>query len=131
MQATTTTLAASTSVAVASASLANSSSVTNLWSMIHQLQMLFLLLLLQCYIPEDVRAVIKGPEFSIDVYQYISLSGAGFYKSLYANFNFDITSGHLEDIGIESDSAIYNSYSMLTWILLLVPLHVVVHFALK
>ena len=128
---TSTSVVVSSFAVSAAASFCNASSIASFWSMIHQIQMLFLILLYPSFIPEDVRAVIKGPQFSIDLYQYVSVSKENHYQSLFDKFSFASSSELIADIGVQSDSSLYNIHSMLTTILVIVPLHIGLYYFLK
>ena len=89
---------------------------------------IFLLLLLQSFIPEDVKGVIRGPEFVVNIFSYIPISGIEFYERVFSSFKFPLSYSALNDFGICSDGSIYNFYPMLTWLLLIIPLHIYLYF---
>lgn len=78
------------------------------------MQMLFLLIISGAYIPSDVKAVIKGPKVSLDFYVYTPTPKLRFYNSIISKFSFDETNPLLEEIGVDSDSSLYNMHFMLT-----------------
>ena len=106
-------------------------SLASFWSIINQIQMLNLFLLLRSFIPEDVKWVIKGKIPTINIYSYIPLSNTKFLNSMFSKFNFPLTNLQLDDLGINNGSSVYNIYPILTWIILLIPLHICLHFTNK
>ena len=92
---------------------------------------IFLFLLIPSYIPDDIKAVIKGPKFTVNLYDYSPTKSSGFIKSLLANFNFLLTKTSLEDFGVNSDSSIYNIYPFVSTIFWMAIFHILLYFSLK
>ena len=107
------------------------SSIESLWSIINQMQMLFLILLTGVFIPLDVKIIIQGPSFAINIYSYIPLSSTQYDSSVFSKYNFPSTNAMLQDVGVNTDSSIYNIHVMLIWILLIILIHVCLYFVMK
>ena len=107
-------------VAIAAlSSLTNASSVAGIWSLINQAQLFFLILLSRVYIPNDVKAVITGPNFAFNPYGLVPFEEVGFYSSILNNINFGLSNKVLEPLKINSDSTIYNFVPLSVSLLLL------------
>ena len=81
-------------------------------------------------IPRDVVDVIKGPNFTINIYSYIPIKKISVIDDLLSPFNFDLTNSVLDDFGIKSDSSIYNTYLILICIIWMAFLHICLYFML-
>lgn len=79
--------------------------------------------------PEDVKAVIKGPKFAVNIYSYAPVHNIGFYSSLFADFEFALTNPLLDDFDIKSDGSVFNAYPMLTCVALLMSVHLCLYVA--
>ena len=106
------------------------STTASLWSLTNYMQMLFLILLAGAFIPIDVKKVIQALKFTLNIYSYIPYLDLGFYKSIFIKLNFAQTNSSLDDAGIRSDGSIYNINEMLTWVLLIILLHIFMYFVL-
>ena len=123
---TTISIVGATAIWIAISSLMNTSSMSSFWSMMNQVQMFFLLLLTSAFIPDNVQIVITGSEIALNLPEVFSFQNLGIYKSLIDTFNFDLSNSKLYYIGIKSDSTIYNSNSLITWLVLVVFLHLLI-----
>ena len=90
------------------------SSTAAIWSMINQVQLLFLLLLTQGFIPDAVQTVISGPDFAVNPFESISFLKTNNYGSWTDKFSFDLNNSSLGFFNIESISTIYNMVSFFT-----------------
>ena len=82
-------------------SIINSTSITSLWTVINQIQLLFLLLLTRAFIPIDIQNVITGGEFSLDIASYMKIQIL--INSAINKFNFNLTNKSLDLLSIRSD----------------------------
>ena len=120
-----------TNVSVVSATLAcvifvsflNSSSVANLWLTINQVQIFFLLFLTKAFIPDDIKEVIIGPEFALNIFEYIPFKRIGLYPSVMKSFEFNLTTSILDPFEIKYESTIANSYSIFIWMIFIIMFH--------
>ena len=71
-----------------------------------------------------MKTVIKGPKFTINVYNYIPISNIKFFSVIFIKFDLDLTNPLLSDVGVNSDSSIYNIYPMLGCLVLVIMLHI-------
>ena len=113
-QALTTTsqsIVGATAAVVTFVSIMNSSSIANLWSMINQSQMLFLLILTRAFIPIDVWSEITGSTFALNPSVNFPFKKIGIYRSFIENFNFGLSNPLLDPLGFKSDSIVYNNAS--------------------
>ena len=111
--------------------LINSSSIEIIWSIINQMQLRFLILLTGAFIPLDIKRIIQGFAFAINIYSNIPLSKAKFGSSIFSKYNFASSNLALQDVGVDSDGSIYNIHVMLVVILIIIPLHICLYFALN
>ena len=102
----------------------NISSLGNLWSMFGQIQLLFFLLLTNAYIPFDIKAVITGSGFFLNLGALFSLDDYQFYRTFIKNFDFDVSNSDFGDFGLKSSSSLYNTISLFTIFILTVLLHI-------
>ena len=113
-QALTTTsqsIVGATAAVVTFVSIINSSSIANLWSMINQSQMFFLLILTRAFIPIDVWSEITGSTFALNPSVNFPFKKIGIYRSIIENFNFGLSNPLLDPLGFKSDSIVYNNAS--------------------
>ena len=127
MTTTSQSVTGSTTVVVGGVSLANTSSLSSLWSMVNQIQLLFLLLLTRAYIPLDVKAVITGSKLLSNPSGLIPFQSIGIYKSILGVFDFDLSNPTFESLDIKSDSTVYNSSSFFV----LLALFLIGHYILR
>ena len=111
--------------------LTNSASMASIWTMINQMQMIFFLLLFRVFIPLDVKAVIQGPKFAFNIYSYIPITKIKIIDSIFSKFDFTLTYPSLGDIGINSDSSVYNIYPMFICILFITSLYIFLFVLIK
>ena len=121
--ATTSAVAATIGCAVL-VSFANTSSIATLWMTINQLQIFFLLLLTRAWIPEDIKAVIKGSDFSSNIYDYIPFRKLDIYPPFLHDFEFELTNAALSSLGIKYNSTIANTYSILFFFLVAIIFYI-------
>ena len=107
-------------------SLINSTSMSNLWSLINQMQIYFLLLLTKAYIPYDIQETITGTKFVLDLPYYFSFNKIGIYNSVISNFDFALTNPMFGSVGLNSDSTIYNISSFFITMVLMLSLHLLI-----
>ena len=125
---TTALISGGTITAVAATSLLSTSSMASVWSIVNQIQILYLVFLIGAFIPLDVKAVIQGPSFAVNPYNFIPLSKIGFSQEVKYKFNFPLTNEMLEDTGSYSDSSLFNLYSMILSIIIVIPFHICLYF---
>ena len=102
----------------------NATSGSSIWSLINQVQLFFLLLLTRAYIPDDVKLVITGLEFTLNLSGYFPFSLIPSYNSALDNFNFVLSNNSLSYVGLNSDSSVYNSAPFLITMLILIVFHI-------
>ena len=106
--------------------LLNVSSGSNIWLLINQVQLFFLLLLTRAYIPDDVKFVITGLKFALNPYFYFSFNTMSAYNTVIDNFNFELSNYSLSYVGVSSDSSVYNTAPFFVTILIVIVCHLVV-----
>ena len=89
----------------------------------------FLIFLFRVFIPIDVKSVIQGPKIAFNIYSYIPKMKKE--NSIFSNFNFSLKYSFLGDIDINSDSSIYNTYTMLIWVLFITCLYICLFLLIK
>ena len=92
-------------------------------SMINQVQFFFLLLLTRAYIPDDAKLVITGLKFALNPTFYFSFSTMPAYNSVIANFNFELSNNSLSNVGVNSDSSVYNTAPFFVSLLVVIACH--------
>ena len=107
----------------AGSSLTNLSSMASLWSIINQVQILFLLFLTGAFIPEDIEAVITGPSICLNPFSFLQLKTNANYSFASNYFNFGLENKNLEKFEIKSDSTIVNMTFFLLSIIIIWILH--------
>ena len=105
------------------ASILNTSSMGWFWSMINQMQLLFLLFLTRAFIPLDVEQVIQGEKIVINFPRFIGFQSVDWYQSLMDKFDFGLTDSRYQLLDINSDSIILNTSPVFLVIALTIPLH--------
>ena len=116
-----------TSMGVAAAvSLINMSSPVGIWSIIHQFQMLMLLILTGAFIPIIVRNYLTGMDFALNIFELIPIYKVPFISDLYSWLKFGQQNSDLEDIGVEDESTTANNLSFLIMLLLFIIIHFLV-----
>ena len=104
-------------------SLTNLSSMASLWSVINQIQILFLLFLTGAFIPEDIQAIITGPSICLNPFSYLQQKSNTNYSFASNYFDFGLENKNLEKFEIKSDSTIVNLTSFLLSIIIIWILH--------
>ena len=89
----------------------NLASTASLWSMVNQVQILFLLLLTRGFIPDAMQTVISGPDFAVNPFESISFLQTNNYGSCTDKLKFNLNDSSLAALNIESISTIYNLIS--------------------
>ena len=107
-------------------SVINLLSGSSIWSLINQVQLFFLLLLTQAYIPDDAKLIITGLKFAINPSYYFSFSSISAYNSALNNFNFELSNNSLSYVGVNSDSSVYNITPFIVTMLAMLAVHLVV-----
>ena len=121
---TATQSATGTTAGVVSAfSMMNTSSFSSLWSMVNQLQLLFLLLLTRAFIPEDVKAVITGSKIFANPSSLIPFENLSIVGSTVGYFDFELSNPSFDPFGMKSDSSVYNTYPFFVLILIFILMH--------
>ena len=104
-------------------SLTNISSMASLWSVINQMQILFLLFLTGAFIPKDIEGIITGLGICLNPFSYLQQKSKANYSFASNYFDFGLENKNLEKFGIKSDSAIVNLTSFLLSIIIIWILH--------
>ena len=112
-------------------SMLNVTSGSSLWLMINQVQLFFLLLLTRAYIPDDIKLVITGLKFTLNLPSYLKIDTISTFNSVIDNFNFELSNYSLSNVGVSSDSSVYNTAPFFTSILIVIVLHLLVIIFMK
>ena len=99
----------------------NSASSSSTWTLIHQIQSMFLIMLTYVYLPDDVKQVIIGFKFAFVFFDIIPIKRTNVSKMILDTFDSNQSNAVLNDIGIESGSSIVNLYSFL-WSLIIIAM---------
>ena len=83
-----------------------------------------LLLLTRAFIPEEIKRVIKGADYASNIYEYIPLRSKSIYPSFISIFEFNLANSALEDVEINYDSTIANSYSFFVSFVPVILIHI-------
>ena len=102
----------------------NVSSLANLWSMLGQIQLLFLLLLTNAYIPIDIKTIITSYVFVLNLGALFSLVNIPFYSSIIENFDLNVSHSDFVDFGLKSNSSLYNTISLFAAFIQTILLHI-------
>ena len=86
----------------------NGSSMASLWSLINQVQIFFLLLITNAFIPDSIQRIIKGLEFTLNYPNVIPFTEITAYRSFINKFNIKLSNQSLSSLGVYSDSTFYN-----------------------
>ena len=116
-----------TVIIVVLGSIMDISSIANLWLMINQNQMFFLLILTRAFIPNNIVVVITGLDFTINPLTYIPLIKIGIYKSVVENFDFGLSNSLLDPLGFKSDSTAYNNATNFISLVFMIILHLFIY----
>ena len=128
---TVTSIIGASLLVVTFVSFMNPASTASLWSMINQAQLLFLLFLTGAFIPLDVQKVILGAKFTLNIAFYFDYLKIDFIRSIIEEFDFKLNNQSLELLGIQSNSSIYNIYSIIVWGLTMIQFHLFVYLLYK
>ena len=112
-------------------SFMNLSTMASLWSVINQVQILFLLFLTGAFIPEDIEGIITGLSIYLNPFSYLQLKLNGNYSFVSNFFDFGLEDKNLEKFEIKSDSTIANMTSFLLSIIIFGILHFWIFLAQK
>ena len=104
----------------------NSNILCSLWSMVCQIQILFLLFLTRAYIPDDVKEVIIGWKFALNPFSFITFKNVPVISPFIENFDFELSNSNLEYFGIDSNSSVYNTISIFFALALIILFHIFV-----
>ena len=104
-------------------SMISTNSLSNLWSIIGQIQIYFLLLLTKAFIPNDVKTVITGSELFLNPFGSISFSNLPILGRIIEKFNFELSNPNLNPFGLNSDSSLYNTLPLFLFLALVVIFH--------
>ena len=104
-------------------SLTNLSSMASLWSVINQIQILFLLFLTGAFIPIDIESIITGLTICLNPFSSQGQKLNGDYNFVSSYFDFGLENSNLQKFGIKSDSTIVNMTSFLLSIVVFWILH--------
>ena len=121
----------STAVVVVALSVMNASSISSFWSMVNQVQLLFLLLLTRAFIPVDVEKVITGMKIALNLFQYLPFNKITIFDSLIENLDFNLSNQRYGSWNIESDSTGYNIYPLIWTTLIVFMFHIFIWILLK
>ena len=105
---------------------ANTSSLSSLWSMFNQIQILYLLLLSRADLPEDVKAVIAGSKVFSNPSLSIPFQKMPFYHTVFQKFDWGWSNSDFETFGLSSDSSVSNTGSFFIFFLVLLVLHILI-----
>lgn len=126
----TTTITQTTVVVGVSASAAtsamNASSPTSVWSIINQLQLLILFLLIDTYIPDDVRGFIEGQDFALFNFDFIPATDIPYINIPTEWMDFEQSDVNLAMVGVKSRSTFTNMFSLLLTVISLFIIHILV-----
>ena len=116
---------------VFSSAISSSASLPNIWLLINQMQLLFLLLLIGAYIPSQIIQTIVGQKFISFPYSYIPKSNMKIFSNTIGWFNKEQNNDVLNEIGIESGSTIVNTYSLFLFILMISVFHLFIYLIVR
>ena len=102
----------------------DNSSYAGAWSLIGQIQLLFLLLITRAYIPDDPTQIINGFDFTLNFPSFIQYDKISGIKSIFNKFNFSQSTPILESNNVNSDSTLQNlkSYLLTTFLIIILTL---------
>ena len=106
-------------------SIISSSSISNIWAIIGQLQLLFFLILTRSNIPKDVIDFITGSNYILLLFNFIPLSKAQNAISWLNWINYDQNDYLLDKIGIQSGSTYVNNFSLFIFLFFIIPPHLI------
>ena len=104
-----------------------STSMISYWAMISQIQMLFLLFTRWLFY-DDVRLVMRISKFTMNLYYYFPLSKNTMYDDLFSGTDVGLNDYYMEDVGVYSNSSLYNTFWIFTWMFYVWLFHILLHF---
>ena len=113
-------------IIVSISGLASTSSLSSIWSMFNQIQILCLLLLSKADLPKDVKTVIAGFKLFSNPSLSIPFQEMPFYQSAFWEFNSSWSNPDFETFGLKSDSSVPNTASFFIFFVVLIVLHILV-----
>ena len=102
----------------------NVSSLANLWSMLGQIQLLFLLLLTNAYIPIDIKTVITSSGYLLNLGALFSLVNISFNIKIIESFDLSVDNSNFQDFGLKSNSSLYNTLSLFATFIQTILFHI-------
>ena len=109
----------------------NISNLSNIWSMINQIQISFLLLLTGAFIPIDIKTIIVGFQFLLNPFNFISFETIPVYQSVFEKFNFKLNNLNFVSFGLKSSSSLYNTSGIIFSLSLIILIHILMKVLLK
>lgn len=103
-------------------SLLNLSSPTTLWAMANQLQLLLLLILMKCEIPQKIIDFITANKFAMISLDFLNLPDFSFMPKSFIEKDQKLETLHT--VGVESGSAFANNFSLFVILFCLIPIHI-------
>ena len=104
-------------------SIINTSSISNIWAIIGQLQLMFFLILTRVYLPKDVIDFITSSNYILLLFNFIPLSKAQKEISWLNWIDYDQNDDLLNKIGIQSESTYVNNISFAIFLFIVIPIH--------
>ena len=82
------------------------------------------MLLTRAFVPEDIKALIKGADYASNIYEYIPFRSRSIYPTFLSDFQFGITNSMYGDVEINYLSTIANTYSIFVSLILVIISHI-------
>ena len=112
-------------------SLMNAASFSSLWSMLNQLQLFFLLLITNIYLPNEVINTITQSNFFVFPFNFFKIKHIGSIDLGIDNFDIELKNTNIKYFGINSESTLFNIYPFLVSLLVIICLHAIVYWIQK
>ena len=80
----------------------------------------FLLNLTRAFLPKDIKAVIEGSDFVLNIYEFFQWRKSNSYSSIVNEFEFELSDQRLKPLGIKYDSTFANVFSIMITIFLMI-----------
>ena len=128
---TTNSVVGATAWIAVGSSLMNAASFSSLWSMVNQLQLFFLLLITNIYLPDGVTATITQSNFFVFPFSFFKIKHIGSIDIGIDNFDIELNNANIEYFGINSESTLFNIYPLWASLILIFILHFTVYWILK
>ena len=116
---------------IIAAHLVGISSLSNLWSMINQQQIMFYLILTNIYFSDDILKVIIGSKYAFDIFEQIPIKRIHWSNIILNEFDSTQVNEGLNKIGVESGSSLVNLYSTLSFLAVTILFHFCIKFLHK